>query len=91
MPEPPRPPSGAWTSASELAEYAYCPRAWWYRAHPPLEGPTQESRRSAQAGARYHDRALSTERRRDRHRLAAAGLLAIALGLVVVGVVGVLR
>lgn len=27
--EPP-PPSGRWMTPSELGEYTYCPRAWWY-------------------------------------------------------------
>jgi hypothetical protein len=24
------PPSGRWMTPSELGEYTYCPRAWWY-------------------------------------------------------------
>lgn len=28
--EQPRPPSGRWMTPSELGEYTYCPRAWWY-------------------------------------------------------------
>ena len=43
-------PTGRWVSATDLAEYAYCPRAWYYRHHPPPEGPAPGSdRRSAYA------------------------------------------
>ena len=28
--ERPRPPSGRWMTPSELGEYTFCPRAWWY-------------------------------------------------------------
>lgn len=42
-----------WLSVSDLAEYAYCPRAQWYRHHPP-DGPTSAaSERSAAAGADF--------------------------------------
>ncbi len=26
----PPPPSGRWMTPSELGEYTFCPRAWWY-------------------------------------------------------------
>ena len=26
----PSPPSGRWMTPSELGEYTFCPRAWWY-------------------------------------------------------------
>jgi len=51
-----------WTSASDLAEYVYCPRSHWYRHHPPRSGPSRASQRSAGRGVRYHDRVLTAER-----------------------------
>ena len=84
-------PYRAWASASELAEYAYCPRAWWYQRHPPVEGPTRESRRAAEAGVRFHRSELAAERRRDRLGPGYAILLAVAILLTVAGVVGLLR
>jgi len=63
-------------AASELAEYAYCPRAWWYRRSPPPEGPSPAGERRARVGERYHARTLSAERRRD----AWAGPIAAVAG-----------
>ena len=57
----------AWTSASDLAEYAYCPRAHFYHVHPPAGGPDRSSQRRAEAGRRFHGRELSGERRRAEH------------------------
>jgi CRISPR/Cas system-associated exonuclease Cas4 (RecB family) len=71
-------------SATDLAEYAYCPRAWYYREHPPARGPTRASQRRAVAGERYHARELGAERRREEHggaywAVLLAGIL-LALG-----------
>lgn len=68
-----------WSTPSDLAEYAFCPRAHHYRLHG--EAPTS---RSAEAGETYHARRLSAERWRAEHRSAPwlavlAGLVAIAL------------
>jgi CRISPR/Cas system-associated exonuclease Cas4 (RecB family) len=76
-----------YASASELADYAYCPRSHWYRAHPPPGGPSDVSVRRAAAGERAHRRQLSGERRRAAHRgsywvLLLVGLLVVALGCV---------
>lgn len=69
-----------WASASELAEYAYCPRALYYRRRDP-DAPEPGA---AVAGRRYHARVLGAERRRDeRAGLYWAGL---ALGLLIVAV-----
>ncbi len=72
----------------ELAEYAYCPRAWWYRVHPPAEGPDPQSLRRADAGRTAHERRLRATRERERHEgrywaaLAAAAVsFAILLGV----------
>lgn len=82
--------SVAWASASELADYEFCPRAWWYRENPPAEGPSRESRRSAEEGVRFHERTLDGERRRDRNGWVYAAVLAVALLAVVLGVAGAL-
>jgi len=69
-------------AASELAEYAYCPRAWWYRSHPPAEGPDPRSVRAADRGVRFHARTLRAEARRDRWAGALVVLLLVALALI---------
>ncbi|HXW67017.1 MAG TPA: hypothetical protein VEL82_03965 [Thermoplasmata archaeon] len=72
-----------WVSASDLAEYAYCPRAHFYRDHPPPEGPARGSGRRARSGARYHARTLAAERRRAEHGVAYWGALVLGVLLVV--------
>lgn len=77
-----------WVSASELADYAYCPRSWWYRDHPPAGGPAPGAERRARAGVAYHQRVLTAERRRDAWSgavAAAAVLAAVVLALLLVG------
>lgn len=77
-----------WVSASELADYAYCPRSWWYRDHPPPGGPSPDADRRAQAGVTYHQRVLAAERRRDAWSgviTAAAILSALLLGWLILG------
>jgi CRISPR/Cas system-associated exonuclease Cas4 (RecB family) len=53
----------SWASASDLADYAFCPRAHWYHDHPPPEGPTSAHRARSAAGVRFHTVALTAERR----------------------------
>jgi hypothetical protein len=76
------PDRSRWVTVSELAEYTYCPRAWWYRAHPPAEGvdPVDAIRRDR--GSRYHAVTLGAIERRD--RWAGAFVLAFLLSLAVV-------
>lgn len=75
-----------WTSPSDLADYAYCPRSHWYRHHPPDEGPSPYASARRQRGARYHARTLGAERARDEHGWAYwTGVLA-GVGLVTAGV-----
>jgi len=78
-----RPP---WVSVSDLAEYAYCPRAQWYRGHPTDEPPAPSAVRSAQRGEAYHERSLSAVARRE-ERGAGWGIAALLLGLLVVAVI----
>jgi len=73
-----------WTTATDLAEYVYCPRALYYRRHgePPPS-------RAAAAGAHYHRRQLQAERWRDEHPglpwvVVAAGVALLFLALAVV-------
>jgi CRISPR/Cas system-associated exonuclease Cas4 (RecB family) len=80
-------------TASDLAEYAYCPRAYWYRRHPPPEGPTPSSSEARAGGERHHARALMTRYRRERWSavwwvLVAVGLLLFLLALVEFGAFG---
>jgi CRISPR/Cas system-associated exonuclease Cas4 (RecB family) len=62
-------------SATDLAEYAYCPRAHWYRDHPPAGAPDRGAQRRADAGRRYHAHELGGERRRAEHGVAYWGAL----------------
>jgi hypothetical protein len=73
----------SWVSVSDLAEYAYCPRAQWYRAHPPDAPPSRAAVRSAERGAVYHDRRLSAVRGREA-RGPGWGIGALALGLLLI-------
>ena len=77
-------PRGPWVSASDLAEYAYCPRSYWYSRHP--ESYPGESRPDprARAGASFHRRVLSAERRREDHAAGYAALLLAGVAIVVV-------
>ncbi|MGI0055568.1 MAG: hypothetical protein ACREB9_02385 [Thermoplasmata archaeon] len=54
-----------WVSASDLAEYAYCPRSYWYGEHPPAHIPASQTRSEELRGVRFHRRALGAERSRD--------------------------
>jgi len=71
-----------WVSATELADYAYCPRSHYYALHPPPGGPAPAAQRAARAGVRYHARELGRERRRaegGRGAWAALGIGLVAL------------
>ena len=77
-------------TASDLAEYAYCPRAHWYRTHPPADGPAPSSVAARTRGERFHARTLTTRARREQWSvvwwiLAGAGLVLCLLALVQVG------
>ena len=45
--------SQKWTSASELAEYLYCRRAWWYKN---VRGLNSANIRRMESGSRFHAR-----------------------------------
>jgi CRISPR/Cas system-associated exonuclease Cas4 (RecB family) len=76
----------SYVSASDLADYAYCPRSHWYRYHPPPGGPSPEAVRSSVAGTRRHARQLGGERRRAERgalywAVVVIGILAVVGGL----------
>lgn len=78
-------PDAGWTSPSDLADYAYCPRSHWYRHHPPGPGPSRSSSRRRTAGQRYHRRVLTAERQRaERGGVYWAGVL-VGVALVALG------
>jgi len=75
-----------WLSASDLSDYTYCPRSYWYRHHPPAGGPSASSQRSALGGIRYHDRFLTARRHRAERggsywAVLLAGLVLAAAGV----------
>jgi CRISPR/Cas system-associated exonuclease Cas4 (RecB family) len=83
-----------WVSATDLAEYAYCPRAHYYRHHPPPGGADPESQRRSAAGELFHARSARQVGRSERlgvvgyALLAAGAILLIGLLLVLVGSIG---
>jgi CRISPR/Cas system-associated exonuclease Cas4 (RecB family) len=79
-------PSDDWASASDLAEYAYCPRAWYYRTHEPARPVSSAARRASAAGERYHRSTLATEERRERHVTGYLAALLVAVLLILGGI-----
>ena len=64
--------------ASEVGEYGYCARAWWYRHVARIEPTDPESLRRLQAGTRAH--------RRHGRSVALSGTLStVGLVLALVG------
>jgi len=80
-----------WTTPSDLADYAYCPRSHWYRHHPPPGGPSSGSQRSALGGVRYHDRVLTAERHRAERGAAYWVVLLLGVALMALGAWWVFR
>ena len=86
----PKGPSPRWVTASDLAEYVYCPRAHWYRHHPPRGGPTARAIAARAVGADYHSQELEARVRLERWVplwwvLVATGLLVCATAVLVLG------
>ena len=72
--------------ASELGEYSYCSRAWWYRHVLKISPPSSEALSRLQAGTQAHAEhgrsvALSTTLRAVGIALALFGLLALVFAL----------
>jgi CRISPR/Cas system-associated exonuclease Cas4 (RecB family) len=76
----------SWTTPSELAEYAFCPRAYHYRQ---TEGP--RSTFETDRGTAFHERELGRERWRDEHRLAPWIALLVGVALLAAAVLGFVR
>jgi len=74
-----------WASASDLSEYAYCPRAWYYRKNPPSTPVSPSARRAAEAGERYHRSTLAAEQRRESFGTGYAVALLAAVVLILGG------
>lgn len=76
-----------WSSPSDLAEYAYCPRSRYFRQRLGEPPPTDATR----AGEAYHARTLRATRRRNDHPGLYWGLALVGGALAVVGGVALLR
>ena len=68
-----------WVTVSDLAEYAYCPRAFWYGRHPPPQGPTPASTVARSRGELTHERELASRSRWERRGGAAWWLLGLGI------------
>jgi CRISPR/Cas system-associated exonuclease Cas4 (RecB family) len=76
-------PEDPYVSASDLAEYAYCERAYYYRS---IGAPvTPGSGRSARAGQRYHTRSLGREVRRETRGVTYTLLLLLGVAVLIGG------
>jgi hypothetical protein len=71
-----------WASASEMAEFAFCPRAHYYSQHPPEEGPTPESVVARSDGIRFHGRTMAADQFVERSGALGIALLLLALCLI---------
>ncbi|MEM0129111.1 MAG: hypothetical protein QXG65_02960 [Thermoplasmata archaeon] len=78
---PASPADRGWVSASDLAEWAYCPRASWYRRHPPPGSDRLPVPASARRGVAFHRRALAAEARREVHPWLGPALLLAGVAL----------
>ncbi len=80
-----------WSSPSDLADYAYCPRSHWYRRHPPAGGPSPAAVARSRAGIRYHRRVLSAERTRSQRGATYWAGLLLGLALLAMALLWTLR
>jgi hypothetical protein len=72
--------SHKWTNASELAEYMYCRRAWWYKNVKGLDGAKIQR---METGSKYHARHGNRVRRLPWLRGLAYLLIFTAVAIVV--------
>ncbi len=85
---------GRWATASELGDFAFCRRAWWWKRHPEQVPTGVEYRPPAEAFARgdqVHARietAHATPVEASRGPYAVALLVALAIGLGLAYVLG---
>jgi hypothetical protein len=73
----------AWVSASELADFAFCPRSHWYARHPSAAPPTAFSERRESEGERFHARTLAAVDARSSRTGYYVGLLLLGAALAV--------
>lgn len=66
-------------SASEINEFLYCQRSWWYKLH----GAENAHQMIMAAGSAHHETFAKTVRRAQRLKLLAWRLLAAGLLLLV--------
>jgi hypothetical protein len=71
--------SEKWIKASEIGEYLYCQRAWWYR----LQGESSANVQELALGSQTHARHGWGLRRVGLQRLAAYALIALAAFLII--------
>ena len=74
----------SYVPASDLADYAFCPRSHWYRHHPPPGGPAADAELRQGAGRSAHESWGRAERRHESYRALYWALIAVGL-LVIVG------
>jgi len=79
----PRTRRQGWTSASELAEFAFCPRAWYYSTHPPGFAPDRRAVDRSEGGRAFHTEALRTEQHRETGGASAAGWMWLGIAATV--------
>ena len=75
--------SDKWIKASEIGEYLYCQRAWWYR----LQGETTANVAELALGSQVHAQHGRGLRRTVNLRVVAYVLLALAVALLILQVV----
>jgi hypothetical protein len=72
----------SWVSASDLADYVYCPRSYWYSLTRPEAGFDPSARRRLERGNRYHEQYLGAVAHRELHPARAWAWLALGLALI---------
>ncbi|MCI4320829.1 MAG: hypothetical protein L3K18_04245 [Thermoplasmata archaeon] len=89
MAAPARVRSGRMVSASDLAEYAFCPRALYYRRHPDGRSVASDAPARERAGVAYHTRTTRSDRNwAEASPLPYVGLLVLGLGLLALAALG---
>jgi hypothetical protein len=89
MRAPPPSRSPRIVSASELAEYAFCPRALYYRRHPGGRPVASDASERERAGVVYHERTTRSDRRwAETSTIPYVLLLLLGIGLLALAASG---
>lgn len=73
-----------WVTASEIAEYAFCPRAHYYSTQGSPVAPSAGAAAARAEGIAWHEQALRHDVDLERSGYGRAGaLLALAFGLLI--------